>query len=146
MNRSNEQEDRKLYRNPAQAKILGVCAGVAEYFGLEVWLVRIIAVSMILLSAGSAIVVIYFVLYFILDVKPDVVDSGTKFDNRKSSKTTEHKPYRSTVGEVWKAGKPPSDMLEEIEQKFSIMERKLQSMESFVTSQQFELERAFKKI
>ena len=31
----------ELTRDPDKGKISGVCAGVAEYFGIELWLVRI---------------------------------------------------------------------------------------------------------
>ena len=28
----------KLYRDPVKGKVMGVCAGVADYFGVEVWI------------------------------------------------------------------------------------------------------------
>lgn len=34
----------RLYRNRETGVILGVCAGLAEYFNVEVWVVRVIAV------------------------------------------------------------------------------------------------------
>ncbi|WP_133152586.1 PspC domain-containing protein, partial [Vibrio sp. 10N.261.52.A1] len=36
---------RDLYRDPINGKLSGVCAGLANYFGLEVWLVRIMVIS-----------------------------------------------------------------------------------------------------
>ncbi len=42
MNRSrDEYRSRRLYRNPESGVILGVCAGMAEYFDCPVWLARI---------------------------------------------------------------------------------------------------------
>ena len=38
----------ELYRNPHEGKIAGVCAGIADYFGWETWLVRILVVSGVL--------------------------------------------------------------------------------------------------
>ena len=43
---------KQLYRNPENARIAGVCSGVAEYFGLETWLVRILVVTGFFLLAG----------------------------------------------------------------------------------------------
>ena len=40
---------RTLYRIPQSGKIAGVCAGIAEYFAIETWLVRVLAVSIFLL-------------------------------------------------------------------------------------------------
>ena len=36
---------RRLYRDPRRQKIGGVCAGIARYYGMEPWVVRIIAVT-----------------------------------------------------------------------------------------------------
>ena len=30
-----------LFRDPKNGKLGGVCAGLAEYFGVEIWLMRI---------------------------------------------------------------------------------------------------------
>ncbi|MBO6226596.1 MAG: PspC domain-containing protein, partial [Shewanella sp.] len=46
---------RTLYRIPQSGKIAGVCAGIAEYFAIETWLVRVLAVSIFLLG-GSGVV------------------------------------------------------------------------------------------
>lgn len=141
---------RKLYRNPDNAKICGVCSGVAEYFGFETWVVRIITVSMVLMGFGP-IILAYFVLYFILDPKPGSKGDKGCFDKKKygNAGTTHHdsdKPYRPSVKEVWRSGVAPADQLSSIENKFSKIEKKLQKMESFVTSNRFELEKEFKKM
>lgn len=142
---------RKLYRDPDNAKICGVCAGVADYLGFETWVVRIITVSMVLLGVGGLIVPAYFVLYFVLDPKP-----GSKRDKSCFGKSKHHarddreyednRPYRPSVKEVWRSGPAPADQLSSIEGKFSQIEKKLQKMESFVTSNRFELEKEFKKM
>ena len=61
---------KQLYRNPENARIAGVCSGVAEYFGLETWLVRILVVTGFFLLAGPFIFVAYIAAWFILDKKP----------------------------------------------------------------------------
>ena len=141
---------RKLYRNPAKAKICGVCAGVAEYFGFEVWVVRIITVSLVLLGWGP-IVLAYFVLYFVLDPNPNYEKNGKcDWKPRKTSAESkdfdENKPYRPSVKEVWKSAPPPDQLLSEIEGKFSNIERHLQDMETYVTSRRFNLDKEFSKM
>lgn len=42
--------NRELYRDPVNGKISGVCAGIANYFGAEVWLIRIVVISAALLG------------------------------------------------------------------------------------------------
>ena len=42
---------KRLYRNTQEAKIAGVCAGLADYFNVDVVLIRLIAVFSIFLVA-----------------------------------------------------------------------------------------------
>lgn len=58
---------RQLYRIPEKGKIAGVAAGFAEYFDMDVTLMRLLFVAVALLSAGSAIVA-YIVLAFVMPV------------------------------------------------------------------------------
>jgi len=153
MRNHSQGKSRTLYKSPDQAKICGVCAGIAEYFDFEVWVVRIIAISLLLLSNFTGIVPIsYVVLCFVLDPKPGTKSNkgcfGQEKKRRRANKVNEEvsKPYRSSVKEVWKSGASPKDTLEEIEGKFSKIEKKLRGMETFVTSSQYELERKFKGI
>lgn len=37
-------EPQRIYRNTHRRKVSGVCAGIAEHFKLEAWIVRIAAV------------------------------------------------------------------------------------------------------
>lgn len=154
--RYRSRNTRKLYRNPDAAKICGVCAGIADYFEFEVWVVRIIAISLILFSGGP-VVLIYFVLYFVLDPKPGSRSNPKCFVNihapsfkkkykQKSDSNAGSSRYRSSVKDVWKSGGSPQDTLSNIEEMFSKAEKKLQRMESFVTSNQFELEKEFNKM
>ena len=59
-----------IYRDAKHGRIAGVCAGIAEYFGLEVWLVRILTVTAFFLLAGPFVLVSYVACWFIFDKKP----------------------------------------------------------------------------
>jgi phage shock protein C len=151
MKSHNGEKSRTLYKNPDQAKICGVCAGIAEYFDFEVWVVRIIAISLLLLGNFTGIVPLaYIILCFVLAPKPGSQSSKGCFGREKKqfraqvAETEASKPYHSSVRDVWKSGASPKDTLEEIESKFSNLERKLQGIEKFVTSSQYELEKKFR--
>lgn len=60
--------DRKLYRSNKDKIIAGVCAGLAEYFDLDVTLVRIIFVVIVL--AGGAGVLAYIILWILVPLNP----------------------------------------------------------------------------
>ena len=65
---------KSLYRLPKQGKISGVCAGLAEYFDMDVTLVRVIFV-VLAFATGGAIVLLYIILAIVLPVPGEVSDS-----------------------------------------------------------------------
>jgi phage shock protein PspC (stress-responsive transcriptional regulator) len=56
---------RKLHRSQKDRLLLGVCGGLAEYFEMDVTLMRVISV-LIMLATGGAGIVAYFVLAFLM--------------------------------------------------------------------------------
>lgn len=59
--------EKKLYKNKAQGKVCGVCAGLSEYLNCDVTIIRIIALVLIL-AYGSGLV-IYLVSALIMPDK-----------------------------------------------------------------------------
>lgn len=45
---------KKLYKSATDKKLCGVCGGIAEYFGIDSTIVRLIMVIVGLASAGTA--------------------------------------------------------------------------------------------
>ena len=139
---------RRLYKNPDKAKLCGVCAGLSEFFDFETWVVRLIAVSFFLFSGGTAVVA-YFVACFILDPKPGSKSNKGCFGNEKrrnGPEDSEQRQYRATVKDVWKKGKAPTETLQKVEDSFSVIEDKLQRLESYVTSKHYQLGKEFEKM
>lgn len=59
---------RKLTKNPNDSKLFGVCSGLAQYFNLDVTLVRLLFVFGAIFS-GSVLFWIYIILALILPNK-----------------------------------------------------------------------------
>lgn len=59
--------NKKLYRNEDGALIAGICGGLADYFDVDVTLIRVIFV--LLLIGGGSGFLIYLVLWLITPVK-----------------------------------------------------------------------------
>ncbi len=122
-------ERRTLTRKKAQGKIAGVCAGIADYFNMEVWLVRIITITMFVFSS-SLIFILYIAAWFILD------------DEAPPAKpAAESAPKPNVKTKVWQAGDPPSKAFHDVTSQFSELERELQQMEHYVTSNAFKVDR-----
>ncbi|HLV49700.1 MAG TPA: PspC domain-containing protein [Erysipelothrix sp.] len=59
--------DRKLYRDTKEGIVAGVCAGLSEYFKIDVTLIRVV-VGVLSIVYGSGIL-IYILLWFLLPSK-----------------------------------------------------------------------------
>ena len=65
---------KKLYRSNRDKKIAGVCAGIAQYFGLDATLVRV-GWAVLALAAGSGVLA-YIVCAVIMPEEPTNVIEG----------------------------------------------------------------------
>lgn len=142
----------ELYRNVEQGKIAGVCAGIADYFGWETWLVRILVVSAVLFGM-PVLLVAYVAAWFILDKKPeDNSLSGTNSNEssyQQTKKSSEDDVINGSIkvkAKIWQSGEPAKKALYDIGRKFRVLEKKLQSIEQHVTSKEFTVSREINKL
>ncbi len=63
---------KKLYRSRTDRKIWGVCSGLANYFGVDPTLVRILAVVSIFIFPGASILA-YIIMTIIVPAEPTAV-------------------------------------------------------------------------
>ncbi|XQW86076.1 envelope stress response membrane protein PspC [Thalassotalea piscium] len=141
----------ELFRIPGKGKVAGVCAGIADYFGWEPWLVRILVVSGVLLGMGW-FVVIYIAGWFILDKKPvkndNMADKNTsQYGHNHASKSDDFVSESIKVkSRIWQAGEPPQQAFKDITLKFKSLEKELQKIERYVTSPEFTVSREINKL
>ncbi|AOW76018.1 phage shock protein C [Colwellia sp. PAMC 20917] len=141
----------ELYRNSTQGKIAGVCAGLADYFGWETWLVRILVVSGVLLGMGW-FVVIYIAGWFILDKKPGTTAKKPQPAQSQYASATMHTEEElssesiKVKSRIWQSGEPPKQAFQDIRHKFKSLEREVRAMEHYVTSSEFTVSREINKL
>lgn len=128
----SQSTKRTLYRDKKQAKIAGVCAGIAQYFSIEVWLVRLIAITAVIFGHGF-VAILYFALWMILDEKPHTPG-------------LDHEPMLAVKTKVYQAGEPPRAAYREISGEFSELEQRLQQLERYVTSNAYKIDRELKQL
>ena len=125
----SKSDKKTLYRIPQQGKVSGVCVGIAEYFGFETWLVRVVTASVFLLGGYGIVLVIYIAMWMILDTKPQQ-------DNPSSlQRDIEVKK------KIWQAGEPAKQALKDVNQQFRSLELRLRNLERHVTSDSYDLKR-----
>ncbi len=76
---------RKLFRDPENARIAGVCAGLAQYFDVDITLVRVL--MLVALFAGSAGFWIYVILWIVV---PKALTPAQQCEMRGISPTAEN--------------------------------------------------------
>ncbi|MDA0147836.1 envelope stress response membrane protein PspC [Vibrio sp. LaRot3] len=126
---------RELYRDTANGKLSGVCAGVAHYFGMEVWLVRILVISAFLLGGNFLVLLAYIAMSFMLEKQP-----ANYVESIKSQQ--EHK----LKNKPWQAGQSAERLLDTLERDMASLEGKVRDIEAYVTSDTFKVNREFSKL
>lgn len=114
-----------IYRS-RDGVILGVCKGIANYFDLSVFWIRIGMVIVFLLSGFWPVIGIYLVAALLM--KPEPVRPLENDDEREF--------YDSYVSS-------PRNAAQRLKKKFRDLERRIHRMESTVTGREYEWERKF---
>ena len=113
----------RLYRDPENGILAGVCAGLATYFGLNRKGLRLV-VAFSAIFFLPFVVVSYVILAVLLRVKPEELD----MEDEKA--------------EFWRdVSNAPSDVFSNVRHRFRELDLRLQRMEAFVTSREFEIDR-----
>jgi phage shock protein C len=125
---TNSTQRFRLWRDRERGIIAGVCAGIADYIGIEPIVVRIVAV-LGLLFFFPVTVVSYVILALALPPKPPSL-------------------YGSREEEAfWRSvNTAPTDTFQSLKHKFRDLEDRLAHMEAQVASGDFELHRKFRDL
>ncbi|MBD1564779.1 envelope stress response membrane protein PspC [Vibrio sp. SA48] len=126
---------RELYRDAVNGKITGVCAGLANYLGLEVWLVRILVISASLLGGFFLVALAYLALTLMLEKQPVQYVEALKSQREYKLK---NKP--------WEQGQTAEALLDTLDQDLCQVEGTVRQMEAYVTSEAFKVNREFSKL
>jgi phage shock protein C len=121
-----------LRRIPQRGVVAGVCAGIAEYFGWSVKLLRAALVISVLLGAG-AMIVVYLILWYVMDpIDADAPASAASGNDGGSPGSGGGSMRRPTMAEV--------------QVRFERLDARLRGVEECVTDKEFELRRELKKL
>lgn len=117
-----------LYRDKQHRILGGVCAGIADYFGISRLAVRLLVlVSLFMFTLPT--VVIYAAAMFFLKDRPEEIDHD---EEEKKLWQSMHRSPRDTMGAI--------------RHRFSSMENRIRDMEAYLTSRKYKLDRAFDKL
>ena len=119
----------RFYRDKRNGKVMGICAGIADYTGFDVTLVRICMIAALFLSSGS-IIPFYFIAGWISPVKPRELDYADREDQR-----------------FWQGVRAsPARSTRDIRGRFKDIDRRLADIESYVTTENRTLAREIEQL
>ncbi len=152
MNQSNHSGDsfnfssRRLYRDPDNGPLFGVCTGIAQYFGIEPWITRLLCVIGVF-CLPWAVIPGYFIAIFVMDRRPDedlYEDSPTQSDNYRKRRYSKRDPDRSI--DLYDEPRNIRWRMNVVRRDIRKMDQKLQRMETYVTSGRYELLKEFETL
>lgn len=115
----------RFYRNKREGKVLGVCAGIADYTGLDVNLIRFMMIAAIIIGAGS-VVPLYFIAGMIAPDRPRELDYTGGEEQQRFWQGVRASPARSA---------------RQIRSQLRDVNRRLADVESYVLSENRSLAR-----
>ena len=117
----------RMYRNRQEGVFCGVCAGIAEFFGFEVTLTRVVTFAAMFFF--PMLLLVYIALCFFLPVKPErLYRDEHEQDFWRSIRTS------------------PTSTFSDVRHRFRSMEARLQRIERYVTSRNFTLDQEFRDL
>ena len=119
---------RKFYRNRDRAMVAGVCAGLADYFGFNLKVTRILAVISLIMATLVTLVAYFGVVLLVPAAPPNTGES-------------QHDPeFRKAVRSA------PRQTLSDVRRRFQSLDSRLARLERYVTSSRFNLDQEFRKL
>ncbi|CAB1218934.1 PspC domain-containing protein [Acinetobacter bouvetii] len=83
-----------LYRSNRQNMIAGVMGGIAERFGWNATLLRIIFVLVSVMSAAFPGILVYLILWLVIPKQPFLIDPAAGYQNPVRTVNQDANPYR----------------------------------------------------
>ncbi|MDH4110775.1 MAG: PspC domain-containing protein [Gammaproteobacteria bacterium] len=128
MTRYDTMYQRRFCRNSSRAMIGGVCAGVADYFGFNLKVTRILAVISLLIAMPATLLA-YFGTVLLVPSRPE--------NGREPS-------YDPAFRKALRSN--PTQTLGDVRRRYQGLERRLARLERYVTSPQYQLDQEFRNL
>lgn len=126
-----------LYRNKRDNWLGGVCAGLADHFNIEQWVVRLIFFGGFFFFYSLAIFA-YLAAWFLMVPRPKgPVSQEYQYDESL---------HQDRPRNMFRYPPKPGERLKTAKERLDDVVNRVERMEKYVTSKRFELDREFSKI
>jgi phage shock protein C len=130
MNDARGPGPRRLHKDPRNKLVSGVCAGIADYFGFDVTVTRILVIAGLILFLPTTLIA-YVLLAILLPAKQDLDSVHPDPRSEQLQRSVRSSPHAT---------------LDSIRHRFRELDGRLQRLEKYVTSKRFSLDREFEAL
>lgn len=127
MTNQSSVSERRFYRNGEKAMLGGVCAGIADYFGFNLCVTRLLVVIAFFTMPVTLLGYLALVL---------LVPSVSAAQRPRPVDPEFHRAVRSS----------PSQTMSDVRGRFKSLDRRLARLEKYVTSSRYQLDREFDRL
>ena len=128
MSQSASIPDRRFYRSADHKCLGGVCGGLAEYFGFNLKVTRILAVIGFLMNPLLATAAYFAVVFLVPARSTNALQPKVDPEFRKALRSA------------------PSQTMSDVRRRFGSLDRRLARLEKYVTSSRYQLDREFRNL
>jgi phage shock protein C len=140
-----------LYRNTRDGKIAGVCAGLADHWDIAHWVVRLMWVGAFLFT-GTLALWVYLGAWVLIAPRPTrrTADGSYReepaYEEFEVEMEYDERHHDYVPRKVFRYSDSSSVRLQRARERLDAAQARVASMESYVTSRQYELNKAFSRL
>lgn len=139
-----------LYRNRRDGKIAGVCAGLADHWDVEHWVIRLAAIILFLFTGALAFWA-YIAGWILLKPRPrrdrrDDVYYDEYFDSDDIDMEYDERIHEYRPRKMFRYGESAGVRLQRARDRLDAALRRVEDMESYVTSRRYNLNKEFSQL
>lgn len=140
-----------IYRNTREGRVAGVCAGLADYWDVAPWVVRLCWIGAFLFT-GTLALWVYLGAWLLMAPRPtrrlaDGVESEElDYESVEVEMEYDERRHHYRPRKVFNYSENSSVRLNRARDRLDAALRRVEDMESYVTSRQYELNKEFAKL
>ena len=140
-----------LYRNTRQGRIAGVCAGMADYWDIAHWVVRLMWVGLFLFT-GTLALWLYVAAWILLAPRPrrqggdGEVAEDLAFEEVEVEMEYDERRHHYRPRKVFRYSDSSTVRLQRARERLDAALRRVEDMESYVPSRRYNLNKEFSRL
>ena len=119
---------RRFYRNSDKAMLGGVCAGLADYFGFNLRVTRLLVIIAFFMAMPMTVIAYFAIVVLVPSESPSAKSKQVDPEFLKAVRSS------------------PSQTMNDVRSRFKALDRRLARLEKYVTSSRYQLDREFEKL